>query len=318
MANVQRSPPPAPKDKWEPGRIMVTRNKKKQKEQEQEEYGSDPAESRREKVSCCSTEKLNDTIQAFREEMKTMNNLLCSIKEEQDARFVKMEKNMTEIKKEVREVRKNSEEVEKAIDYLSVQYEEISRFNKDTIEHRKREESRYNDLVQKNTFLIKCNKALEERIMYIEQKELERNIEIVNVKKQEGENIKEVVKKIANHLKMKTEEIESAWRVPTEKKNSAPIIVALRTKDGKFEWLKARRTMITNKCIYNDNDNTRIYINEHLSRPIRHLLWAVKTKLRDHFKYIWVQNAKILIRKNDDDKKIYQIRSETEIDQYLP
>ncbi|KAJ8704272.1 hypothetical protein PYW08_012996 [Mythimna loreyi] len=157
--------------------------------------------------------------------------------------------------------------------------------------------------------------------MILEQKELSRNIELVHVQKLDGENVTEIVKKIAEELKLNTEDIEKAWRVPTrggDGKNPRPIIVTLRTKEARSKWLKTRKeTKITNHNVYQNHDFSQIYINEHLTHQMRNLFWATKTNLKDIYKFIWIQNSKILIKKEGTDKKVHQIRFESDIQCYI-
>lgn len=52
----------------------------------------------------------------------------------------------------------------------------------------------------------------------------------------------------------------------------------------------------------------RIYINEHLTKVRRHLLYKTKEVAREkHYKYVWINEGDILIRK-DDQSKVIRIR----------
>ena len=85
-----------------------------------------------------------------------------------------------------------------------------------------------------------------------------------------------------------------------------------------LQWLKTKKQQLTNHSIYNNNDVTRIYINENLTRQMRQLFWSTKQKLKDVFKFIWIQDGKILIKKSEVEKKVYTICCESDINKYIP
>lgn len=168
----------------------------------------------------------------------------------------------------------------------------------------------------------KCNRALEERVHELEEKGLEKNLEIIGLEKQENENINTVVTKIAQILKVNANDIESAARVGRDKgseNKSQPVVVTLKTKNARNQWLAARRTAaITNENINkNCKNGKRIYINENLTKYKRQLFWNAKLRLKDAFKYIWIQNFNILVRGNEDVRKIHKIKTDSDIDRLL-
>ena len=302
----------APASKW-----VGTRQGKKKRSGESDSDSSITQEPRRHKTACCSPSNMHATLKAVQNEVKAMNSLLNSIKEEQDSRMLLLQKDVSVIKSELGELKKTNIEFEKTLQFLSAKHDEMETFKKETMENNKVMENRYKDLIQRNIHLDKFNKALEERIGYLEQKELNKNIEIMNLKMLEGEKTVDVVKKCADVLKLNKNEIENAWRVGSEKKEARPIVVTLRSKTARAEWLKSRKSLITNHMIHNNNDSSRIFINEHITRQNRQLFWATKTKLKETHKYIWIQDAKILIKKNDTEKKIHHIRNEGDIETYI-
>lgn len=167
------------------------------------------------------------------------------------------------------------------------------------------------DMIQKGIYLEKCNKSLEDRIGWLEQKELAFNVELINLHQIEGENTMEVIESIAQELKLNEKDIEKVWRVKGEGLYPRPVVIRLRTKEARIKWLKSRKTRLTNK------DGTRIYINENLTRQMRQLFWSTKQQLREMYKFIWIQNGKILIKKNEEEKKIFTIRCESDLNKFI-
>lgn len=160
-------------------------------------------------------------------------------------------------------------------------------------------------LEQKNVYLEKCNKALEERIQELEVKDKEENVEVHGLEKCENENTILVVQKMAQILNLDPNDIQDAQRVGQEKPDDTKpktVLVTLRSKSARNSWLLVKKERkITNNKVYENGSEKQIYINEDLPKHKRQLLWTVRNKLKPkNFQYIWVQNGNILVKKNSD------------------
>lgn len=290
--------------------------KKRNIEESDSGDGESPTNTDRTKPCCSSKaiESINETLNSFREDMKAMSSLLITMKKEQDEKYETFQKDITDMKIQIIEMSKTNSGLEQSVDYLGSKFCELEKSKLECSENIKKQENRLNDLTQRNTYLEKYNKALEERVGLLEQKELNLNIELINIEKQEGENTLEVVNKIAQKLNIAPGNVSSAWRVKGPEKNGPrPVIVTLKTSASRAEWLKCRKTYLTNNTVFSNGSGLKIYINEQVTRQTRELLWIVKTKLKNIYKYIWIQNGRVLVRKDDENKKIYQIRFESDI-----
>ncbi|CAH2049207.1 unnamed protein product, partial [Iphiclides podalirius] len=304
VANLQERRPTM--DNW-----INVRQKKKRIDEDSDSDSSRNRECRRQRTSCCNHEDINKTLVLLSEQMSSLTSLLNTFKNEQNSRFY-------ELKNEINDIKKGNAEIEKSLDYLGGKYMEMEKCLKERKEEVMKQENRVKEIIHKNVYLEKCNKALEERLMRLEQKELELQIELQNVEKQEGENLLGIVYKIAEELRLETKDIAKVWRVPGDSiKAPRPIIVSLNSREARIKWLKSRKDNITNHVILNNNNNSRIYVNEHVTRQIRQLFWSAKNKLKENFKFIWIQNGKILIKKSEIEKKIYQISFESDIEEIL-
>lgn len=214
-------------------------------------------------------------------------------------------------------IKEKMDKLSETVDHYAEKYKELDKFKTECIEKNKKTENKILDLTHKNIYLEKYNKALEERVCILEQKECNKNIELVNVQENETEKIMEVVNKIAKELKQNPAYIEKAWRVGAKKNESKhrPIVVVLQSREARNAWLGCRKQGLTNQKVFkkDNNNNSPIYINENVTRQVRQLFWETKNKLKEHYKYIWIQNGKILIKANDEKNKIEQIRSESDI-----
>lgn len=171
----------------------------------------------------------------------------------------------------------------------------------------------------KCVYLEKCNMALEQKMLEFEQASRKLNIEIVGLEQLPNENINEVVKKLADTLEVSSENIEWASRRHQRKQSNrpAPIIVGFKNTGGaaaRNSWLAKRSKLIelNSSMITGGSQKHKIYINEDLTKTTRMLLWNTKIQLKAIYKYIWVVNGKILVKKAEGDKSVC-IRSEEDI-----
>lgn len=214
----------------------------------------------------------------------------------------------------VRQMRKEMQDITESLDFMEDQLKELIDFKKETIERLRSNEKKIAEQSQKNVYLEKCIKSLEEKVSYFEYKEKERNIELVGVEKQEKEDINQIIVKIAETIKVEKEDIEGGWRVGRETPNGRPrpIVVRLRSRAARDQWLQARKKRILNSHVFKNDNETPIFINENINKGTRELFWQTKNTLKNKFKFFWIQNGKILVKKNENEKKIYQIRCEND------
>ncbi|KAJ2949730.1 hypothetical protein O0L34_g15662 [Tuta absoluta] len=175
----------------------------------------------------------------------------------------------------------------------------------------------------KCVYLEKHNTALEQKLLEFEQASRNHNIEIVGIEQLPGENVKDIVIKIGNKLNVDCTDIEWARRSRVPKVGStkpAPILVGFKatgtgTRDN---WLAQRRNLLdtTSDVITGGSVKNKIYINEDLTKTTRALLWNTKKQLLGIFKYIWISNGKILVKKTDGEKSIC-VRAESDIDDLI-
>ncbi|CAK1597601.1 unnamed protein product [Parnassius mnemosyne] len=200
------------------------------------------------------------------------------------------------------------EELKDTVDFYAEQYQSI-------IEFKEEAERKIKSLENKNTYLEKCNKAMEERILEIEQREKENNIEIAGLEMQNNEQILEVVNVIAekyNLCKADIVDVKRVGRPKPERTKPQPVIVTLRSRSARDKWLSLRKTTLTNDHVYGNKSKSSIYINEDLPKYKRQLFWTSKNELKQIYKYIWIQNSNILVKK-ENETKIHRISCEKDI-----
>ncbi|KAJ2937854.1 hypothetical protein O0L34_g4994 [Tuta absoluta] len=200
-----------------------------------------------------------------------------------------------------------------SVEFYAAQYQKMVEFKKEA-------DKKFVHLERKNVNLVKCNKALEERVMYLESKDREKNIEVIGLEKKNDEKLPEIVTKIASKLNLEFDmsTIEEMRRVGPQKQNGQPqpLLITFRSRAMRNKWLMQRKTRIQNEHIYEDGSSNPIYINENLSFAMRNVFRDAKARLKGKFRFVWVQNSKILVRR-EEGAKIYTLTSERDIDQLL-
>ncbi|XP_030031483.2 uncharacterized protein LOC115448251 [Manduca sexta] len=170
----------------------------------------------------------------------------------------------------------------------------------------------------KNVYLEKCNIVLEQRLDKFDQTSRKHNLEIVGIEQLPNENIQALIKTLGDMLEVNTTDIEWVSRLPQRKScdKPAPIKVGFTVNgtNARDAWLSQRRKLaeISSCDVTGGSQKYKIYLNEDLTKPTRELLWKTKKQLRGTYKYIWVHNGKILVKKGDGDKSIL-IQSEGDI-----
>ena len=179
----------------------------------------------------------------------------------------------------------------------------------ETIEQLKTQINELGEEVNDLRFQLDCNK----------QQQLQDSVKITGVEMKEGENVKEIVKHIAEHtmgLDLQDADISTAYRINTKydpesatertttgRPAKIPTIVVKYTKrDTKSAQIKAKR-QIKNKpgCKY---PNAEIY--EEVTPVRSRIMYALRKKVDEagnrKFKYVWSSNGKILVRTEEEAK----------------
>lgn len=184
-------------------------------------------------------------------------------------------------------------------------------------------DNRYNKLFQKYEEQIKINEQLREEVQDIrkqlntkEQQELNNNAIIQGIPYKENENLDVIVDKLASKLSIPKIPINKIYRLGSRREDrSAPIRIIFRSEEDKKKWMVAKKTKtLTTSDIggYADIRET-IYINHDLTKYNVELFKKAKQyKTENNYKYLWINNGKILLRK-DDNSKVTLIETHNDI-----
>jgi len=209
---------------------------------------------------------------------------------------------------------KKFEELIASVNFMSNQFDEVSNKMDSILKELK-------DLKLENSKLLSENKLLKDEISIInqkidelEQKSIGNSIELKGIPKTVNENYLEIVQVIANKSNSNIS-LKSAYRIYSSDNNTNIIVAELVTSDMKKDFLSKVKSMRWNANMIHNNWSTdsKIYVNEKLTKNRRTLFSKTRLDCKEkRYKYVWVNNAEILVKKNDSEK-ILRIKSDRDI-----
>lgn len=176
------------------------------------------------------------------------------------------------------------------------------------------------NLISENKLLNKKLSVLEVQMDENDQWRRSNSLEFIGVPFSDNDNVVDVVAKVATAVgfQINVSMIESCFKIKNVGKSI--IVVNFVKKSDKNELLRLRRVKRSlNTSHMGYQDGTPIYINESLTKIRRVLLFnAAKLKRDNDWKYLWVRDGKVFMRKTDTSK-ICHIGTQRDLDDiFLP
>lgn len=220
-----------------------------------------------------------------------------------------------ELRSEIRQLRAELKEVTNSLEFAHADVADLKKkLDVETAKNAKLESDNEKLRAQCDATNSKA-KELEMRLTSSEQYSRNSNIEIQGVVEKEEESVKDIISKMGQVISepISESDVESCHRVPTRKGNKPNIIVQFRSREKRDLVLrKAKKMRLTNKDVGLDED-TPIYVNEHLCPALKKLLaMAVKKKHECHWKSVWSFKGKIFA-KQAESTPIIPIRDESDL-----
>ncbi|CAG9822891.1 unnamed protein product [Phaedon cochleariae] len=200
------------------------------------------------------------------------------------------------------------QELKKSVEYMSDCFD--------------RQKENTEELITKIKLIAKENEELNQRVLQLEnklnwqeQREKEKNLILCGVPDQLNKNTNQITMDIARtvSVSIKEDDIESSYRV--NKKDSAPILVKLRTIEKKKEMIiaaKKMRGIKVNDCGL-EGTNRNIFFNDDLTLQTQMLFKKTRDLRKEkNYKSAYCIGGKIFLRKTDSDNPI-RIHSENDL-----
>lgn len=163
---------------------------------------------------------------------------------------------------------------------------------------------------------------MEQRINYLEQTQLQNQLEICGVKEEKGENLENIAKLLCLKINQHKDDINKvvrkrSHRQSNKKQDSSIIIVSLR-EGSRDKWIEAAKSTTINTKDLGREEDCRVFLRETLTPTTAFLLWKAKTDLKENnnFKYVWCKRGTIMARRSEQEPHQI-IRSVKDIERLL-
>lgn len=180
------------------------------------------------------------------------------------------------------------------------------------------------NLDHENTILM-----LQEQLNYQAQLQLRNEIEIVGIPEHSNENLCHIVLTTASKIGVSLSESDldgvarpgrrSPKTTGDRKQPPRPVVVRFTRKVKRDEFIKAAkmRRNLNSKDIDPNDSESKIYVNDRLTRENRQLFRDARTRAKQlDYKHCWTNGGIIFVRKREGSGPI-QIRSHSDLDRYL-
>lgn len=185
------------------------------------------------------------------------------------------------------------------------------------------------EYIEENTTLRADLNVLQSKFDDLDQASRSCNVEIQNIPEKKSENLIHLCVQIGKLIDVDIKEcdIRSVHRVTPgpgvrsdRPRNIVLQLCTRRQRDEVIASARARRSLTTAQLLGGApttaaaaTQNTRFYINEHLTLKNKILFSKARQQAKlNKYKFTWIKNGCILLRKNDDSRVI-QIRCENDL-----
>lgn len=214
------------------------------------------------------------------------------------------------INTELKSVKDDINDLKKSMDYMNKDYEEM-------IKEYQESKKTMNELQIQNDSMRSTIKDITTRLNYLEQNSRNNNLEIQCVPEKRNENLLNILNQVGKTIGsvINEEHISHCTRVAkVSAKSDRPrsIVVQFISPRQRDEFLAAAINYNKPKPVVDklnsshlgfSGENKPIFITEHLSPANKALHAAARTKGKEKgYKYVWVRNGRIYMRKSDDSE----------------
>ncbi|CAH2092677.1 unnamed protein product [Euphydryas editha] len=178
-------------------------------------------------------------------------------------------------------------------------------------------EKKITHLENQNRYITLKAEALEQRNAELEQQLLGDLVEISGIPDINDGDLPKIVDNVLEKFGVSKEDVLAIKRLPSRKTGYGQIHIRVRQETVRQRIISSARntTLIGKDIIPNITGppaTEKIYIREALTPYLKNLLWQAKQELKSSYKYIWIREGRLFVRKNENTK-VFKIRTQSDI-----
>lgn len=172
-----------------------------------------------------------------------------------------------------------------------------------------------NQLKRINTDLQVQVEGLNQKLNNVEQYQKRQDVIVSGIPPLPSENPIETTMTLCTHMEIQLEkwELLNAHRLHKRASGDIPLIIRFNSPKVRDKMLAKAKEINLSAHIFGGNQNTKLYINEHLTVANQKLLKTAKTLHKGAgYRFVWSKNGKIYARETENSK-VLLINTEQDI-----
>lgn len=209
---------------------------------------------------------------------------------------------------------KNIEELIKSVSFISSQFDNFNNKIDNIVSELKMIKQVNEKIIAENNRLTDEVSVLKSKIDEIEQQNLGISVDVMGIPKTTNEDCISIIEEIGKKTNTELKVLE-AYRINSFTSKHNIITAKLATLDMRKNLIRNGKSLkLTADIIINSWPKEKIFINERITKSKRALFAQTRSAAKEKlYKFVWLSNSDILVRKNEDSK-IIKIKSPQDIE----
>ncbi|KAH7985200.1 hypothetical protein HPB49_026553 [Dermacentor silvarum] len=228
--------------------------------------------------------------------------------EKQPTTVKELAKVLNELTANVATLGENVKDVKTSIQFMSDKFDTIQTSLSEVCAELRNLQREHTTLKKENAELKKELADTRADLIELKQYSRQNNIEIKGLPHDPSERPEAIIQVLGEKLgtKIETAEIDVVHRVPTKEKGKTNVIVRFVSRSSRNKVLQAAKKKRLTTADFGFEGTNAVYINEHLCLENKILLGkATQLRKEKQWKFSWVSQGKILVRKTETSSVIH-------------